>query len=71
MLVDNKIKTKLLRRMGAQRCGHSLVIGRGLLMARLREAHENHDWRWESERRQSVERVCQSETAGGASDHHG
>jgi hypothetical protein len=26
----------LLRRMGAQRCGNSLVIGRGLLMARLR-----------------------------------
>jgi hypothetical protein len=47
---------QLLRRMGAQRCGNSLVIGRGLLMARLREAHENHDWRWESERRQSVER---------------
>ena|ERR1035438_9661025 len=35
----------LLRRMGAQRCGNSLVIGRGPLMARLREAHENHDWR--------------------------
>jgi hypothetical protein len=47
---------QLLRRMGAQRCGHSMVIGRGLLMARLREAHENHDWRWESERRRSVER---------------
>ena len=32
---------------------NSPVIGRGLLMARLREAHENHDWRWEGERRQS------------------
>jgi hypothetical protein len=46
----------LLRRMGAQRCGHSLMIGRGLLMARLREAHEHHDWHWESERRQAVQR---------------
>jgi len=51
---------QLLRRMGAQRCGNSLVIGRGLLMARLREAHENHDWRWESERRQSVQRRIES-----------
>jgi hypothetical protein len=50
----------LLRRMGAQRCGNSLVIGRGLLMARLREAHENHDWNWESERRQSVQRRIES-----------
>jgi hypothetical protein len=55
----------LLRRMGAQRCGNSLVIGRGLLMARLREAHENHDWRWESERRQAVQQRIESlETQG-------
>src|ERR1051325_8239960 len=46
----------LLRRMGAQRCGNSLVISRGQLMARLREAHENLDWHWESVRRQSVQR---------------
>ena len=51
---------QLLRRMGAQQCGNSLVIGRGLLMARLREAHENHHWRWESERRQSVQRRIES-----------
>jgi hypothetical protein len=51
---------QLLRRMGAQRCGNCLVIGRGLLMARLREAHENHHWRWESERRQSVQRRIES-----------
>lgn len=38
----------LLGRMGADLCGHSLVISRGLLMARLREAHENPDWRWEA-----------------------
>lgn len=46
---------QLLKRMGAQTCGHSLVISRGLLMARLREAHENPDWRWELERRARVE----------------
>jgi len=39
----------LLRRMGAQRCGNSLGIGRDRLMARLREAQENRDWRWESD----------------------
>jgi hypothetical protein len=50
----------LLRRMGAQRCGNSLVIGRGLLMARLREAQENRDWRWEAERRQAVQRRIES-----------
>ena len=46
---------QLLRRLGAQRCSNSLVIARGLLIARLREAHENHDLRWEGERRQSVQ----------------
>jgi hypothetical protein len=50
----------LLRRMGAQRRGNSLVIGRGLLMARLREAQENRDWRWEAERRQAVQRRIES-----------
>jgi hypothetical protein len=44
----------LLGRMGADLCGHSLVISRGLLMARLREAHENPDWRWEVQRRGTV-----------------
>jgi hypothetical protein len=29
------------------------------LIARLREAHENHDWRWE-ERRQAVQRRIES-----------
>ena len=38
---------ELLRRMGAELCGHSLVISRGLLMARLREAYEHPDYRWE------------------------
>jgi hypothetical protein len=46
----------LLRRLGAQRCGNSLGISRGQLMARLREMHERHDWHWESARRQAVQR---------------
>ena len=50
----------LLRRMGAQRCGNSLGISRDRLMARLREAQENRDWHWESERRQSVQRRIES-----------
>ena len=50
----------LQRRIGAQRCGNSLVISRGRLMARLREAQENHNWRWESERRQAVQRRIES-----------
>jgi hypothetical protein len=41
----------LLRRMGAEPIGHSLVISRSLLMARLREAQEHPQWRWERERR--------------------
>ena len=44
----------LLRRMGAELCGHSLVIGRALLMARLREALEHPDWKWEAERRRTI-----------------
>jgi hypothetical protein len=39
---------ELLRRMGADLCGHSLVISRGLLMARLREAYEHPGYRWEA-----------------------
>ena len=50
----------LLRRMGADLCGHSLVISRGLLMARLREAHENPDWRWEVQRRRTVHQRIES-----------
>jgi hypothetical protein len=45
---------KLLRRMGAEPVGHSLVISRSLLMARLREAQEHPQWRWERERRSRV-----------------
>jgi hypothetical protein len=41
----------LLRRMGAEPVGHSLAISRTLLMARLREAQEHPQWRWERERR--------------------
>ncbi|HTF63899.1 MAG TPA: hypothetical protein VK638_14515 [Edaphobacter sp.] len=41
----------LLRRLGAERCGHSLVIPRARLMARLRELQEHPDWRWEREHR--------------------
>jgi hypothetical protein len=44
----------LLRRMGAERCGHSFIINRGLLMARLREALENPDWQWEARRKQTI-----------------
>ena len=44
----------LLRRMGAEQCGRCWVIGRGLLMARLREMRENPDFRWEAERRERV-----------------
>jgi hypothetical protein len=44
----------LLRRLGAERCGHSLVIARTRLMARLRELQEHPEWRWERERRGSI-----------------
>jgi hypothetical protein len=45
---------ELLRRFGAERSGNSLAIGRGRLMARLREAQEHPEWRWERERRQTI-----------------
>jgi hypothetical protein len=38
----------LLRRMGAELCGHALTIGRGVLMARLGEAYEQAGYRWEA-----------------------
>jgi hypothetical protein len=41
----------LLRRMGAERVGNSMMISRGRLMARLREASEHPDWKWEVDRR--------------------
>jgi hypothetical protein len=44
----------LLRRLGAERCGHSLVIGRACLLARLRELQDHPDWRWERERRTRI-----------------
>jgi hypothetical protein len=51
---------QLLRRMGAEPVGHSLVISRTLLMARLREAHEHPHWHWERERRIRIrERIDQ------------
>src|SRR5215467_5621659 len=45
----------LLRRMGAELCGHSLVISRSLLMARLREALENPEWTWEVQRQRAMQ----------------
>ena len=42
---------QLLRHMGAELCGHALVISRSLLMARLREANDHPEWRWERQRR--------------------
>ncbi len=45
---------QLLQRLGAERCGSSLALSRGQLMARLREAQEHPDWRWERERRQRI-----------------
>jgi hypothetical protein len=44
----------LLRRLGAERCGHSLVIARTRLMAHLRELQEHPEWRWERERRGAI-----------------
>jgi hypothetical protein len=44
----------LLRRLGAELCGHSLVISRARQMARLREALEHPDWNWEAERRHTI-----------------
>jgi len=40
--------------MGADLCGHALVISRAVLMARLREALEHPDWKWEAERRRAI-----------------
>lgn len=54
---------ELLRRMGAELCGHSLVISRGLLMARLREAYEHPGYRWEVERHERVERLIHQSRA--------
>ena len=50
----------LLRRMGAELWGHSLVISRGPLMARLREVPENPEWTWEAQRRRAVQDRIQS-----------
>ena len=44
----------LLRRLGAERYGNSLAISRARLRARLREAQEHPDWRWERERREQI-----------------
>jgi hypothetical protein len=39
---------------GAELCGHSLVISRAVLIARLREALEHSDWQWEVERQLAI-----------------
>ncbi len=52
--------TDLLRRMGAEQCGHSWIISRGLLSARLREAQENPRWHWEVERRRRIHHRIES-----------
>ena len=44
----------LLRRMDAEWCGHALVIRGAVRMARLREAQEHPDWKWEGERRRAI-----------------
>jgi len=51
---------ELLRRLGAERLGNALAIGRGQLMARLREAQEHPDWRWERQRRQRIRENIES-----------
>lgn len=53
----------LLRRMGAELCGHSLVISRGQLMARLREARENPEWTWDAQRRRAMQDRIQAARA--------
>jgi hypothetical protein len=50
----------LLRRLGAELCGHALVISRARLMARLREALEHPDWKWEAERRRAIRHRVQA-----------
>lgn len=47
----------LMRRMGAEQCGRCWVIGRGLLMARLREVQEHPEFQWETARRERVVQV--------------
>lgn len=47
----------LMRRMGAEQCGRCWVIGRALLMARLREVQEHPEYQWETARRERVVRV--------------
>ena len=47
----------LMRRMGAEQCGRCWVIGRGLLMARLREVQEHPEYQWETARRERVAQV--------------
>jgi hypothetical protein len=51
---------QLLKRMGAESAGHSLVISRSLLMARLREAQEHPEWRWAMERQTLVHERIES-----------
>jgi hypothetical protein len=50
----------LLRRLGAEMCGHALVISRARLMSRLREALEHPDWKWEAERRRTIRHRVQA-----------
>ncbi len=49
--------SELMRRLGAEQCGRCWIIGRGLLMARLREVQEHHEYQWETARRERVVRV--------------
>ena len=44
----------LLGRMGAEWCGHALMISGAVRMARLREVQEHPDWKWEGERRRAI-----------------
>jgi hypothetical protein len=55
----------LLRRMGAEPIGHSLAISRTFLMARLREAQEHPQWRWEGESRARIRERIDSLRATG------
>ena len=40
--------------LGAELCGQALVISGAVRMARLREAQEHPDWKWEGERRRAI-----------------
>lgn len=53
---------RLIERLGAELCGHSLVISRDKLMARLREIEEHPDWRWERKRRAKSSRALRLST---------